>query len=384
MARSLLPIVAVSTLGAGTAVTGVLASAGLMAFLTLGLPIGILADRWSRPVRLMTVSTLARAAVVVLLAASWWIGLLVDTAGLWILGTAALLVGVSDVGFTTGQGLLVPRMVEQEQIRPVFGRAQSAAQLGQVAGPALLTGILAVLSAPWAWLTAGTMYLASVASQRGIHLAPRAPAGPPREPFWRLVRDGARTLWEIPQLRRITLANGLTNASVMAANTLLPVIALSELRIDVVAYTGIATAGAVSGMVGALFGSSITGRIGLRATRLLAGSGLVLGTALVMLAGVVHPLLPGPAEVWLAAQSVLAGFCTAVTMVAGADLVPRLCPPQILATVLGAQRTLVVGIMPISALLTGLVGAALGAPATTWLWVGCAAAALIPWLRRSR
>lgn len=61
-----------------------------------------------------------------------------------------------------------------------------------------------------------------------------------------------------------------------------------------------------------------------------------------------------------------------------------LCPPQILATVLGVQRTLVVGIMPIRALLTGLVGAAMGTPATTWLWVGCAAAALIPWLRRSR
>ncbi|WP_260061409.1 hypothetical protein [Micrococcus terreus] len=40
--------------------------------------------------------------------------------------------------------------------------------------------------------------------------------------------------------------------------------------------------------------------------------------------------------------------------------------------------------MPIRALLTGLVGAAMGTPATTWLWVGCAAAALIPRLRRSR
>lgn len=45
---------------------------------------------------------------------------------------------------------------------------------------------------------------------------------------------------------------------------------------------------------------------------------------------------------------------------------------------------LVIGIMPLSGLLTGVAGAAMGAPAATWLWVGCAAAALIPWLRRSR
>lgn len=46
VARNLLPIVAVTILGAGTGTVGLPNSLGLVAFLVLGLPIGVLADRW--------------------------------------------------------------------------------------------------------------------------------------------------------------------------------------------------------------------------------------------------------------------------------------------------------------------------------------------------
>lgn len=64
IARSLLPIVAVTILGAGPAYIGVLNAVALAGFLLLSLPLGALADRWSAPVKMMSASSLARALCV--------------------------------------------------------------------------------------------------------------------------------------------------------------------------------------------------------------------------------------------------------------------------------------------------------------------------------
>lgn len=74
LARSLLPIVAVAVLGAGTATVGLLNALGLLAFLVLALPVGVLADRWSAPTRMMTLSSLVRAAVTLAAVLTWWVG----------------------------------------------------------------------------------------------------------------------------------------------------------------------------------------------------------------------------------------------------------------------------------------------------------------------
>lgn len=49
---------------------GLLNALGLAAFLVLGVPIGALADRWSAPTAVMTVSTVVRALAVAAAAGS--------------------------------------------------------------------------------------------------------------------------------------------------------------------------------------------------------------------------------------------------------------------------------------------------------------------------
>lgn len=235
-----------------------------------------------------------------------------------------------------------------------------------------------VLAAPAALLVAAGAYLHSVVTQRGIRPGPSPVSGPARSTPKAQAREGVAAIWQQPLLRRITVANTLNNAAVMAANTLLPVIALTQLELNPATYAAIGTLGAISGIAGAIGASAITERIGLRTTRLIAGAGLVLGTVLVMLAGIALPVLPGPAVLWLAVQSALAGFCTAVAMVAGSDLVPRLCAPEQLGTVMGAQRTLVLGIMPVSALIIGILGGSVGLTAATFLWLALNLAAVFP------
>lgn len=378
IARSLLPIVAVATLGAGTATVGLLNALGLLAFLMLALPVGVLADRWSAPTRMMTLSSLVRAAVTLAGVLAWLVGWLEGPGGVVVLVLLALVVGVADVIFTAGQGLLVPRLVPGEQIRSVFGRMQSAAQAGAAVGPLVLSGMLLVLAAPVAWAASTVMYLLSVFTQGRIRPELPGPPQPPRTSMWAQARAGTGELFSNPVLARITVANMLNNAAVMAANTLLPVIALSRLGISPAAYALIGIAGALAGIAGAMVASAITGRIGLRATRLLTSAAMSLGVVLVMLAGVVVSVLPGPPMLWLAVQALLAAGCTSIAMVAGSDLAPRLVSPQSLGTVMGAQRVLVLGIMPVAAIGMGLLGAAVGIAAASLVWLALALGSAIP------
>ncbi|MDN6330703.1 MAG: hypothetical protein L0J84_15375, partial [Brachybacterium sp.] len=84
---------------------------------------------------------------------------------------------------------------------------------------------------------------------------------------------------------------------------------------------------------------------------------------------------------WVGTCCALSGFCTSVSAVAGADLIARLCPPERIGAVAGAQRTVTMGIMPVSALLFGLLGALLGTTIAAVAWFALAIAAAAPCLR---
>lgn len=167
----------------------------------------------------------------------------------------------------------------------------------------------------------------------------------------------------------------------MTANTILPVIALSQLVVSPAVYAAIGAAGALAGIAGAVFASAITGKIGLKATRVAAGAGMTVGIVLVMLAGGLTTVLPGPTELWLTLQSALAGLCGSVALVASSDLVPRLAPAAHLGAVMGAQRMLVLGVMPISAVAVGALGAILGLAPTLSLWLALALISIFPSLK---
>lgn len=384
LARTLAPIIAVTLLGAGTAAVGLLHSLGLAMFLLLSIPLGVLGDRLSRPTAMMTLSTALRMAVIAGGVLAWALGGLEDATGIGILLGIMLIVGIADVIFTTGRSILVPRLVPTDQIGPTMGRAQTAAQIGTALAPLALTALLALAAPPLAWVAVVLAYLASLITQsrlrghdRPVHSASaaRGAGGPGR------FRDGVSHLLAEPTLRRVTTSSALHNAAVMAANTLLPVIALSALRLDPAVFAGVGALGAVTGVLGAASASRITARYGLRTVRITAALVKGAGVVPLLLITADASFLPGPPVLWVGALYALSGFCTSVTAVAGADLIARLCPPGMLGAVAGAQRTATMGIMPVSAVLIGMLGAALGITTAIGVWLVLALAAAVPCLR---
>lgn len=386
--RTLIAIVAVDVVGAGAGLVGVLNSAGLLAFLLLSVPLGLWADRVGHPARFMTAGTLIRAALALSALLAWWAGALHGAARVVVLLTVALGIGVADVAFTTGQGVLIPNLAPREGVRRLYGLVQTWTRTGSVIGTLCLPLALVVVVAPPAvWALVCVAYLVSALMQRGI----RMPDGVAevrsdglRPSPWCQIRSGTGHLLRQPTLRRITAANMLVNAAVMCANTLIPVIALTVLHLQPSVYAFIGIGGAMSGIAGAVSSQWLGERLGLRNARLLASLAMIVSAALVMCSEVVVDWLPGNAAVWLMINSALAGFFTSLAVVLGADLVPTLTPPSELGVVLGAQRTLVLGSMPVAALLTGALSAFVGTQGTTWLWLALLAASALPILRLNR
>ena len=75
MSLAAAPILAVLTLGAGAAETGILTAAQSLPFLLLSLPAGVLADRMRRK-QLMVMAELLRAAALLTLPVLLWLGVL--------------------------------------------------------------------------------------------------------------------------------------------------------------------------------------------------------------------------------------------------------------------------------------------------------------------
>ena len=377
-ARSLAPIIAVSVLGAGTVWVGLLHSSSLAMFLLLSLPLGHVGDRLSRPAWMMSLSTTVRMTVSAAGLGAWLLGLLEGTTGLALLVAMMLVIGIADVAYTTGRGILVPRLVQADEIRSLIGTVQAAAQIGTVLSPLLLAGLLTVAAPPLAWTGVLAAYLVSLLTQRVLRGQDAAPAGDRRHPR---LREGVAHLLRERTLRRITLSNALSNSAAMAANTLLPVVALTLLDVSPAVFAALGGLGALTGVAGTASASAITGRLGLRRVRIMAA--LVTGAGVLpvlLLVADVSPL-PGPPSAWIGLCFALSGVCTSLAAVAGADLVPRLTPRAMLGAVAGAQRTVTMGSMPLAALVVGALGAGAGPFEAGVVWLALTVAAAVPVLR---
>lgn len=375
--RTLLPMTAVTSLGAGTGFVGTLNALGLVAFMALSAPIGAWSDAKANPTQAMQASSLSRAVVAVSLAAFAWFGLPLGSAGTTLLIMAAFAVGIADVVFTTNQGLLAPRLVAPDQLRGAFGKLQTTRQAAGAAGPLILAGFLIVLSPAAAWGVVAAFYVVSAGLVARLRPPGASDPSPVRPALWDGIRGGWSKLWSEPTLATVTVADSLINASVMAANTLLPVIVLTELGLSPATFAVLGGLGAAAAIAGSAVAAALTQRLGLRCVKIITSLTTSAG-AMIVTAVVVPGALPGPAFPWLGLQAVLAGLSTSIALVAGSDLPARLTPPEALGAVMGSQRALTIGVMPISALLFGFIGSVGGLSWATALWTVLSMLAVVP------
>ena len=327
----------------------------------------------------MSASSLARAVAVLAGLCAWALGMLDGVLGLVLLLAMALIIGIADVVFTSGRQILLPRLVPVGQIRPLVGKVQSASQASTLAAPVVLTVLLSLFAAPVAWIGAAVSYLASIFAQSALRSADtRERPDVPIRTLHAQMREGFSLIASVPQLKMITAANMLMNSSSMVANTLLPVIALTTLRIPAAHFAALGSLGAVAGIAGAAMASGITSKLGLRWTRVGTSVCASIGIVIILLLVARPGFLPGPPLAWVGAQYTLTFLSTALALVAGSDLIARLVPRESLGVAAGAQRTLVMGAMPVAALAVGGLASMTTMSTAIGVWLALAALSLLP------
>lgn len=171
-------VLAVAVLGASAAQMGLLNALGTLAFLVLGIPIGVLVDR-SPTTRLLLGSGLVRATLLASLVLAWAL----DGLTLPHLYAVATLAGTAAVVVETTQTAIAPRVVGPGGVSRLVSRMESAESVISLGVPAL-AGLLVTLAGagPTMAVAAALTALAAVVVVRLRLATPDAGAVPDTEP----------------------------------------------------------------------------------------------------------------------------------------------------------------------------------------------------------
>ena len=354
MALAAIPIVAATVLGAGPALTGLLAAAQTIPFLLLSLPAGLLADRFARR-RLMAGAEAIRAAALFALPVLGALGWLT----LSLLAALGCLAAVGTVVYSVAAPALVPALAPRSALAQVNGRLELARSAAFTAGPALGGALVTWTGAGSAFTLAAGLSVAACGLLAGLQEPPLVP-GPPRH-IGTDLREGAAFAWRQPLLRTILLIAVVWNTSWFVLQSVFVLFALQHLRMETAAV------GAALGVygVGMVAGAAATPRI----ARLVSfGMLLVIGPVGSVLAALVLAMSVLLPWAWLAfAAMALFGAAPMVWTISQTTLRQAVTPGALLGRVSAIMLMATYGARPAGALLGGLVGAQFGLSAAVAL-----------------
>src|SRR4051812_32072231 len=128
---------AVLSIGGSTTQVGLVAAAGFLPYIVLGLIGGVLADRFERR-RIMILSDTLRLATQL----PAGVLLVTDTAEVWHLAALTAVFGAADSFFAPAMGGLMPQTIEQpHHLQPANALRSMAMSTGSLVGPAI-AGVL--------------------------------------------------------------------------------------------------------------------------------------------------------------------------------------------------------------------------------------------------
>jgi MFS family permease len=350
-----LPILVLALTGSGF-VMGIVGVLSTLPDLLVGLPAGAWADRWDRR-RMMLLADLGRAVLTALIPISVWLG-----------GpTLALVIGVAfplnvlRVLWLAAYTAAVPGLVGRSQVPRANAVFEATFNVGWIAGPAL-AGLLSAAIGPGPTIAIDAI---SFAVSSGALFLVRRPLRPEARtvPTHLLadVREGISFVARQPTLRAVIAL--WTTTSIVTAGLINALI--FYITIDRSLGTEVVGVVLSSFAVGSLGGSLLAARLAPRAVGpVMLGGAVGIGATLLVLAA-------GPPVAVLGASALIAGILNANVLVAYISLRTLLSPDALLGRVGATARTLSVGLMPVGALVAGILLDVVGG-GTTLILMGAA------------
>ena len=357
MASVGVPLLAVTVLHASTFAVAALTAAAYLPWLVIGLPAGAWVDRLAaRP--LMIACDAIAALLYASLPAAAWLGLL--STGRLI--TTALLAGTANVFFATAYQVCLPSIVAKADLAEGNAKLQGGASVASIAGRSVAgLAAQAVGAAPALLFNSGSFLFSAACLLRIRSTVSSSHRITPRAGVLIEAWQGIRLVARDPYLRPLTLYPAAANLAYTGNLALTVVFLVRVVGLGATAVGLLTAAGAVGGLLGAVWARRLTRTFG--TARALIWTSLGSG-----LTGLLLPLTAaGPRlACYVAGTAVIAGGIVVGNVIVG-SFRQAYCPPSMLGRVTASMRFLAYGTIPLGALAAGALGTALGVRGGLWV-----------------
>jgi MFS family permease len=357
-----LPLVAVTVLDASVVQVSLLAAAGQVGWLILGLPAGVMVQRY--PLRgLQVITDLIRFVALASVPVAWWLGHLTYAH----LVVAALVVGLATVVFDVGNATFLPAIIDKNDLTARNGLMSGTLAVTQTGGPSL-GGLLVQVSGPVGALCVDAVsYLVSALTLRSLPELPRTTgASPARTRLTQQIREGWEFVVRHPVMMPCMWWATATNFVCGALVALTPTYLVREAHLSPFMVGLLIAADGIGALAGSFAAARLAARFGTARIMILASlTGAVLALAMPLTVGI------GSAPFFAVGN---AGFGAGVVI---GSIVTRThrqtqSPPELLSRVMATVRFVSWGAAPVGAAASGLVAATAGLRPTLWLLCACA------------
>jgi len=366
-----LPFVAVLVLDASPLQMGILAAAGSAPSLILGLGVGVWVDRRKkRPIMIATDYGRALLLLAVPIAAAFHV-LRIE-----YLYAIALGVGILRMFFSVANRSMLPSLVARDQLVEANSKLAIGRSASGVAGPGVAGVLVQLLSAPAALIVDAVSFVVSALAIRSIQAPEPEPEASPRGgDFVAEARQGLGLIWR----SRVLLAIAGVVGGIAIFNAMFEAVWLlyvnKNLGVGPFAFGVMFSMSSVGFLLGAFVADRVIRWAGV-------GRAIVLGVVMVGLSDLATPLVGGSVVVVVALLTSANFFFGVGATVAGVSmesLRQATTPLRLQGRMNGVMNSLEVGLVPIGALIGGVLGQTIGLRPTLFLAAGGEIAAVI-WL----
>ena len=367
-----LPLSAISLLGATAGDLGLIGAAGFAPFLLFTLVIGVWIDRWRRrPV--MLVANVARGLLLALVPLLAVLGIL----QIWHLIVIAFAVAVCQVFFELAYQSYVPSLVERRYLVEGNAKLQTAAATAEVGGPGVAGLLIQAVTAPVAIVVDALSFLVSAVAIGSIRKPEPPPDSHDRDPdaggMLRDIGHGLRLIVRDRYLRAMAGEATTFNLGFTIIETVLLLYVTREVGMTPALVGVVFSIGSLGSLLGAVVAERAQRRFGFG--RAMTAAYVVACLPPLLIPLVAPPTLVGAAV--LGASYVLGAIGVASSQVYVYALRQSITPDRLLGRMNSGYRFFVSGMLPLGALLGGLLGELIGLRATLLVGAGLVALALV-------
>ena len=370
--RTALPIIAVQSLNESETVVAILSSVYLAPGVVLALFAGGFIDRHHKR-RILIASDIFRAAVVASVTVAWLFGAL----AMWHLIAVGALVGAASALFSIADNTYLPVLVEKRQLGEGNAKLEATEAVAEVTGPASAGVLIGALGGPLAMAVDAASYLwsAFMLGRIRTHEPPPQPAPSADSSTWqssRDMREGMRAIFGHPHVRAVVLALIVWSIAGGFFTALYTLFCLRTLGLSALTFGLIVAIGGIGSLAGALISRRMVTSIGL-------GPTLILSAVLSLAACLLIPLAGGSTVtvlILLGLHQLIGDAFSVAFIIQAVTLRQTVLPRHLLGRANAAVHVCTAGLVPITAILAGMLAEL--TTIRTAVWVGVSIGLVAP------